>query len=253
MRTFEDIIEELAENPIISADFHLCENWGKGEETALFVTDAEEEDGWEPIALHRDGKAEMSGSLSPEQMVAVATACAEIARLGKERAEQRFSARRVASIIRDMEEDERARLAEMLPNEVHGVFLVDYDDPDLAKRVAEMLMHPGNLPWEDVNSVINGDGSRYFDDHIYLSDTDPVDLPTHDDINEAREKGAREAREEMDFELAHFDEDTRLHPSGQTALDFLHDYTYRQRGKLAPRDDANFESLTKLFEKGGVA
>lgn len=252
MRTFDDIIEELAENPIISADFHLCENWGKGAETALFVTDAEEEDGWEPIALHRDGKAEMSGSLSPEQMVAVATACAEIARLGKEREEQRFSARRVASIIRDMEEEERARLAEILPSEANGVFLVDFDDEEREKRVAEMLKHPGNLDWRDVNSAMN-DGGRYFSDHLYLTDTDPDDVPTQDDIDDARAEGERDARDAMDYELATFDETTRLHPSGQTALDFLQDYTYRQRGKLAPRDDANFESLTKLFEKGGVA
>lgn len=83
MRTFEEIICSLAADPVIRERFHLAEEWGVHPPRAVFVTDANEDEGYEPIIIHRDGKMEMSLTVSPEQMVAMARACAEIARIDK--------------------------------------------------------------------------------------------------------------------------------------------------------------------------
>ena len=79
-RTFEEICNELAENTAISAEFRPVEVWSNfGDDPAIFVTDYCGEEGWEPIVIHRDGKAELNITLTPDQLAAIAAACTEIA------------------------------------------------------------------------------------------------------------------------------------------------------------------------------
>lgn len=79
-RNFEEIVKELAENPCIKADFHEVEIWTSDDDApAVFATEANEEEGWEPIIIHRSGKIELNTDLTPAQLAAIFAACTEIA------------------------------------------------------------------------------------------------------------------------------------------------------------------------------
>lgn len=79
-RTFAEIINELSQNPVISAEFRLSEDWSDfGEDPAIFDTDYCGDEGWEPIVIHRNGKAELNITLTPAQLAAISAACTEIA------------------------------------------------------------------------------------------------------------------------------------------------------------------------------
>lgn len=88
-RTFEEIINGLAEQPCISADYHLCETWSSEEEPAVFLTDCNEEEGLEPIVIHHIGNVVLNTCLTTKQLEAITAASQEIAanyaaELGKE-------------------------------------------------------------------------------------------------------------------------------------------------------------------------
>lgn len=78
-RTFEEICKELAENTAISAEFRPVEVWSNRDEPFTFITDYCGDEGWEPLVIHRDGRAEINVTLSAAQLAAIAAACTEIA------------------------------------------------------------------------------------------------------------------------------------------------------------------------------